>query len=264
MAQTPNLLNLLSPYNIVIFMLVFTRLTGMMQTAPFISTIRQPMMAKIWFGATIAFILYPIVLTSKNYVMPKNMTEFLILIALEFMIGYLIGFVANLILEGVRMAGNIISIQTGLSMSEALDPATGVASNDISRIYIYLATMVFLAIGAHQMLFIALNGSFVTLPIGTFPLFDAQTVQSLLILFAQIFKISFGVALPVYSVLMITDILLGMMSKMMPQMNIYMVALPVKIYIGLFLILGLLSLTNVYLQGVIQNYMQALSLIFTK
>ena len=53
MAQTPNLLNLLSPYNIVIFMLVFTRLTGMMQTAPFISTIRPPMMAKIWFGATI-------------------------------------------------------------------------------------------------------------------------------------------------------------------------------------------------------------------
>ena len=76
-------------------MLVFTRLSGMMQTAPFISTIKPPVMAKVWFGAAIAFILYPIVLTSKTYIMPRNMTEFMILIAFEFMIGYLIGFVAK-------------------------------------------------------------------------------------------------------------------------------------------------------------------------
>ena len=54
------------------------------------------------------------------------MAEFIILIAFEFLIGYLIGFLANLIFEGVRMTGNIIAIQTGLSMSEALDPATGI------------------------------------------------------------------------------------------------------------------------------------------
>ena len=84
----------------------------------------------------------------------------------------------------------------------------------------------------------------------------------MLVLFAQIFKVAFGVALPVFSVLLISDILLGMMSKMMPQMNIYMVAIPIKIYIGLFLILAFLSATNVYLQGVIKNYMQALSLLF--
>ena len=84
------------------------------------------------------------------------MTEFILLIALEFMIGYLIGFVANLIFEGIRMSGNILSIQTGLSMSEALDPVSGVSSNHISKIYIYLATLVFLAVGAHHFLFITL------------------------------------------------------------------------------------------------------------
>lgn len=263
MSQTPNLLNLLSPYNITIYMLVFTRLAGMIQTAPFFSTIQAPTMTKIWFSALCAFIMYPLVFASKNYIMPRNMPEFLILIAFEFLIGYLIGFVANLILEGVRMAGNIFSIQMALSMSEALDPTTGISSNELSRIYIYLTTLIFLATGAYQMLFMAVFGSFSSLPIGNFPFFDPQTIGSLLILFAQLFKIAFGIALPVFSVLLISDILLGMMSKMMPQMNIYMVAIPVKIYIGLFLILAFLSATNVYLQGVIKNYMEALSLIFT-
>lgn len=259
----PNLLNLLSPYNIVIFMLVFTRIAGMIQTAPFFSSIQAPNMAKIWFSALVAFIMYPLVFASKSYIMPHDMVEFLILIAFEFLIGYLIGFIANLILEGVRMAGNIFSIQMALSMSEALDPATGISSNEISKIYIYLATLIFLATGAYQILFMTVFGSFSTLPIGSFPLFDAQVINSILILFAQLFKTAFGVALPIFSVLLITDILLGMMSKMMPQMNIYMVAIPVKIYIGLFLILAFLSATNIYLQGIIQKYMQALGLIFT-
>ena len=113
------------------------------------------------------------------------------------------------------------------------------------------------------MLFMAVFGSFNGLPIGNIPIFDSQFVNSMLILFGQVFKIAFGVALPVFSVLLISDLLLGMMSKMMPQMNIYMVAIPIKIYIGLFLILAFLSATNVYLQGVIQNYIQAIGLIFT-
>ena len=84
-----------------------------------------------------------------------------------------------------------------------------------------------------------------------------------LTMFAQLFKIAFGVSLPIFSVLLISDVLLGVMSKMMPHMNIYMVALPVKIYIGLFLMMVFLSGTSSYLQGVIQNYFDAIVRIFT-
>lgn len=263
MTQTSNLINLLSAQNIVIFMLIFTRLTGLMQSAPFFSTIKAPNMTKIWFCAAIAFILYPIVVVSNAFIIPKDFIQFIILILAEFLIGYLIGFIANLILEGVRMTGIILSIQTGLSMSEALDPATGVSSNDISRIYIYLATLVFLAVGAHQLLLMVVFNSFSAIPMGIFPAFDGNVINSTLHLSAQVFKIAFGVALPIFSVLLACDILLGLMSKMMPQMNIYMVALPVKIYIGLFLILMFLGITNTYLQGVIENFIHALNKLFT-
>lgn len=263
MTQTPSLLNLLSPYNIVIYMLIFTRLTGLMQTAPFFSTIQAPAMVKLWFSATIAFIIYPIVYANKSFVLPHGMPDFIILISIEFFIGFLIGFVANLIIEGVRMSGSILAIQMGLSMSEALDPATGINATELSRIYVYLATLVFLSTGAYQMLFIAVFNSFSAIPMGVFPAFNPEVVSAMVQLFAQLFKIAFGVALPIFAVLLISDMLLGMMSKMMPQMNIYMVALPVKIYIGLFLMLAFLSATTVFLQGVIKNYIQAINLLFT-
>lgn len=263
MTQAPNLLNLLSPYNIVVYMLVFTRITGLFQSAPFFSTLQAPIMTKLWFAGIVAFILYPIVYTQKNFILPKDTPEFIILIAIEFLIGYLIGFIANLMIEGVRMSGSILSIQMGLSMSEALDPATGVNSTEISRLYVYLATLIFLATGAYQFLFASLLSSFQGIPMGVFPLFNADIVNSMLQVFAQCFKIAFGVAFPIFSVLLISDVLLGMMSKMMPQMNIYMVAIPVKIYIGLFLVLAFLSATNIYLQGVIKNYMHAISVMFT-
>jgi flagellar biosynthetic protein FliR len=148
-------------------------------------------------------------------------------------------------------------------MSEALDPATGVSSNEISRIFIYLATLIFIGTGAYQMLFVALYNSYSAIPMGLFPLLDGNLVSAFIQLFGHMFKIAFGVALPIFSVLLISDVLLGLMSKMMPQMNIYMVALPVKIYIGFFLIFAFLSAISVYLQGTIEKYMHAINMIFT-
>lgn len=262
--QTPNLLNLFSPNNIILFMLVFTRLSGLFSSAPFFSTLNMPVITKTWFSALIAFILYPMVHASKSYILPHNVAEFIILLAIEFFIGYLIGFVANLIIEAARMVGNILSIQMGLSISEALDPATGISSNVLSRIYIYFATLVFLGSGACNMLFAILYSSFESIPLGVFVVFDSNVIQSMVQLFSYLFKIAFGIALPIFAVLIACDVLLGLMSKMMPQMNVYMVAIPVKIYIGLFLIMAFLSAVNVYLTGAMGNYMGAINILFSK
>ena len=100
-------------------------------------------------------------------------------------------FIANLMLEGVRMSGSILSIQMGLSMSEALDPATGVNATEISRLYVYLATLIFLATGAYQFLFASLLSSFQGIPMGVFPLFNADIVNSMLQIFGICKKIHY-------------------------------------------------------------------------
>ena len=83
MTQVPTLTNLLSANNIVLFMLVFTRLVGLVQTAPFFSTISMPTMPKLWLCATISFIFYPLVQGSGRYMLPHNMGEFIILILIR-------------------------------------------------------------------------------------------------------------------------------------------------------------------------------------
>lgn len=258
----PNLINLLSPANIMIYILVLTRISGLIISAPFFSTISMPNQLKIWFSATIAFILYPIVISAKNFIIPHNMPELIILLLLEFFIGYLIGFLANFVIEGARMCGSIIAIQMGLSISEALDPATGVSSNELSRIYVYLALIIFLSTGAYQMLFMILSQSFTSIPMGAFALLGGETVQGALVLFGQLFKIAFGLALPIFAVLLIADVLLGMMNKMMPQMNIYMVALPVKMYIGFALIFAFLTGSSVYVATMIKGFIEAIGKLF--
>lgn len=262
MIQTATLLHLLKANNIIVFMLVFTRLTGLVQSAPFFSTLRAPMMAKIWFAAIIAFILYPLIVHSKAFLMPHDMVEFSILLLIEFSIGYLIGFGSNLIIEGARMAGNIISIQMGLSMSQALDPATGINEPELSNLYVYLTVLIFLATGAYQILFVTMFNSFNSIPMGVFPAFNSEIVNSMISLFGQLFKISFGIALPIFSVLLMCDVLLGMMNKVMPQMNIYMVSIPVKIYIGLILFMAFLNATSLYLKDSIGGYLKAVGALF--
>lgn len=264
MPDTPSLLNLFSPKNIVVFMLIFTRMSGLFATAPFFSTFTMPEQVKIWLCALITFILYPILSAKAHFIMPHSMPEFAILIAIEFAIGFAIGFIANLLFAGVAMVGELISIQMGLSMANVLDPVSGESSTLISNFYTYLVTIVFITLGAHEYLFAAVYKSFFVMPVGLDGIFNVNILEGVMTLSSQMFQIAFGLAIPIFSVLLVCDILLGMMSKVMPQMNIFMVSLPFKVFLGLILILLFLKGSITYLTDVIAQYMGAILDLFTK
>ena len=263
MPDAPSLLSIFSPKNIVIFMLVFTRMSGLFATAPFYSTFSRTEQVKIWFCALISFILYPILSAKAHFIMPHSMPEFAILIAIEFAIGFAIGFIANLLFVGVSMVGELISIQMGLSMANVLDPVSGESSTIMSSLYTYLVTLVFLGLGAYEYLFAAVYKSFFVMPVGLEGIFNTGILEGTLTLSGQMFQIAFGLAMPIFSVLLVCDILLGMMSKVMPQMNIFMVSLPFKVFLGLVLILLFLKGSISYLSDVISEYMQAIMSLFT-
>lgn len=263
MADAPSLLTLFSPKNIVVFMLIFTRMSGLFATAPFFSTFQMPEQVKIWFCALISFILYPILSAKAHFIMPHSMPEFAVLIAIEFAIGFALGFLANLLFVGVQMVGELISIQMGLSMANILDPVSGESTTVISSLYVYLVTLVFLGLGAYEYLFAAVYKSFFVLPVGLEGTFSSGIIEGALLLSGKMFQIAFGLAMPIFSVLLVCDILLGLMSKVMPQMNIFMVSLPFKVFLGLVLILIFLKGSTSYLTDVIAEYLQAILGLFT-
>lgn len=258
----PNLLTILTPANIIIFMIIFTRISGMIFSMPLISTYPIPQQVKIWLCALVAFLLFPLVVANGSFVVPHSMPELAMVLMREFSIGYLIGFCATFLFAAVQIGGEFVSIQIGISMSQVLDPATGEQTQVISQMYTYLATMVFIGLNAHQWLFAALYKSFENLPPGMEYLYGPELVSQILHLSSSIFSIGISMILPIFCVMFVAEVLMGFMSKMMPQMNIFMVAIPLKVYVGIVLMLMFLQPTVTYLITITQNYLKGILNLF--
>lgn len=258
----PNLLTILSPANIVIFVIIFTRISGMLFSMPLISTYPIPQQIKIWLCAIVSFILFPMVAATAHFSVPQSMPELLMYLLREFSIGYIIGFCASFLFAAVQIGGEFISIQIGISMSQVLDPTTGEQTQIISQMYSYLAAMVFIGINAHQWLFAALYKSFQALPPGAELIYSGDLVSQVLHMSSSVFSIGISMILPIFCVMFVAEVLMGFMSKMMPQMNIFMVAIPLKVYVGIVLMLMFLSPTVTYLVNVTQTYLKGILNIF--
>lgn len=257
-----NLDVLFSTANIILFMAIITRISGLFTSAPIFSTYPIPMQVKVWLAAAIAFILFPIVQYNTSFAVPNSVPALTIILFKEYLIGFAMGFCANIIFIGVELGANMFAVQMGLSASQALNPASGGTSPVITRVYTFLAAMLFLALGAHQWLFSALYNSFKTMPVGYTFAFSPELVGQIITMTSHLFSIGLGVSLPIFGVLFITDVLLGFTSKMMPQMNIFMVSMPLKIYLGLLLSLIFMRPMAEYISVLIENLLTKITLMF--
>ena len=120
-----NLDVLFSPSNIFLFMAIFTRLSGLMRSAPLFSTYPIPVQVKVWICALIAFILFPIVQMNTSFIAPTTVPALTMILVKEFLIGFAIGFCANLLFVGIELGVNTFTVQMGLSADQALNPASG-------------------------------------------------------------------------------------------------------------------------------------------
>ena len=257
-----NLDVLFSVSNVILFMAILTRMSGLFMSAPLFSTYPIPPQVKIWLSALIAFILFPIIQANANFVTPTTVPALIVILVKEFTIGYAIGFCAKILFSGIELGVNTFTIQMGLSADQALNPASGGSSPVLSQAYTYLASMIFIALGAHRWLFAAIYNSFKTLPIGYNLTFSPGLVEQIVIITGQLFSLALGIAIPIFGVLFITDVLLGFTSKMMPQMNIFMVSLPLKIYLGLLLSLMFMRPMSEHIAVVIEQFLTKIAMIF--
>ena len=257
-----SLLAIFTPVKIILFIAVFTRISGLLASAPLFSTYPIPYQVKIWLCAIVAFIMFPFVHATSNFVMPTVMPELFVILLKEFFIGYLIGFCTNLIFIAVDMAANLFAIQMSLSVSQALNPTTGTSSPVITQAYTILTAMIFISLNAHQWLFSAVYNSFTSVPVGYGFFINGKIVQECMYLMGQMFSVAVGLALPIFGVLLIKDVLMGFVSKMMPQMNVFMVAMPLKIYIGLLLCLIFVRPMSEYIAVALEKTLTAVSVLF--
>ncbi len=234
----------------------------MLATAPLFSTFPLPAQVKIGIAALAAFIMYPFVMQNVNFAVPTDLIMLTTLLLKELLVGIMIGFSASLIFIGIQMGGHLLSVQMGLAIARALDPVTGVQAAIVGQFYLFIASMIFIYVNGHQWLFSAIHESFVSIPVGLNFEFAGPIIEKIIFFFSQLFVSAFSLVMPIFQILLLITILMGFIAKIMPQMNIFMVAMPFKIYVGLSLLAILLPPTSIYLMHFIKNMLTDLNGIF--
>ncbi len=234
-------MELLQPATLAAFLLVLFRITGLILVAPLFGDRPVPATAKASFSLILALLLFP-VLPVREYHGVLTVTGYGIVIFRELLIGIVLGYAAQTVFAGTMMAGQLISFQMGLALARAMDPVAAVSSTVVSVIYRWMALMVFIAVGGHLHLLVALSDSYRMIGFGE-TVFDSSALRLILGMLNDLFKIAIRVAAPSTVVLFFTNSTLAILGRAMPQMHIFLVGLPLTMLLG-YTILAL-SVTGV-------------------
>ena len=219
-----------------VFLLIFVRVTGLFVISPIFGRQNLPAYYKIGFSFMVSIILSYTV--SFPSLAAYNSTPlYIILLAKEFIIGLAIGYLSYFILTSIYLAGQMIDLHIGFGMVSVFDPDTNIQIPVTANFYFILTMLMFLAIDGHHLLICTLTDSFSILPIGSKLIIEQNMLDFVLKLFGSVFAISFKIAAPVTAAVLIADLALGVLAKAVPQVNVFIVGLPLKIIIGLLVIL---------------------------
>ncbi|MFT4554659.1 MAG: flagellar biosynthetic protein FliR [Chlamydiales bacterium] len=234
-----------SGQDVIFFFYAFMRVTGLMLLSPLLANNNIPRQARVFLTFLIAVLiatsLYPDYRgENPKYFLPELGTEdnvFLIRLlmtsAKEFGIGYLIGFFFSSILEGLLFAAQSTSIMMGFSMARLLDPVTGTTQTLLGQLYMILASLLMVSLDLHHIFIRILAESFSIVPIGQYQL-PYESLAHIVYGSSKMWHYALRFAAIPYSILFLVTVGLGFMAKIMPEMNIFMVGFPLKIFIGYY------------------------------
>lgn len=221
-------------WNVSLFLLILSRWAGMIMLAPVFGARGVPSMVKIGLAAGISFIMYPLIQASAPQI-PDNIWLYGALVIKEVLVGLVIGFLTYCVSAVIQGAGQLIDLQMGFTMGGSIDPVYGVQSAMMGNFQIVLATMLLLATNSHHLLIAAMVKSYTFIPVN--PAGLPIGVDFILNLITSVFSLSIQLALPVIGALLIADIGVGLLSRAVPQLNIFTVVFPVKMIFGFVILI---------------------------
>ncbi len=218
--------------------LVFARLVGMIFTAPIFGSRNYPIPMKIGLALFTTIIVFPFVNSTLTYDV-TTFWGFAILLVNELMIGLFIGLLVSVFFNFVYFAGDIIDHGLGFSMVSVINPLDESQMAITSNVFYVFSTLIFLQLDYHHELISALVVSFSRIELGSF-FKVAESFPILLDIVEQSFILGLQIAAPFMITVLIADIILGLLSKAMPGMNIFILGMPFKIFFGMLLFIILM------------------------
>ena len=230
---------------VVTFLLVLGRTSGLVVGAPFWGGASSPRLVRVVLAIGLGVAVHPFALSSVGVEqLELSLLSLLLALGREALFGLALGWMSQLLFAGMRLAGQQMEMKMGLGLTQLVDPHDGGQTSLMSALLDLLASLVFLAVNGHQLLIQALVSSYRLFPLpgGGAPGSVSSSVSVMEVLriligaAGEIFPIALRVSAPVVVGLLLADVVLGIASRMVPQLNLFAVILPVQFAFGVLLL----------------------------
>ena len=239
---------------VIVTLLVMTRMAAMFMIIPIFGASNTPIQTKIGLVFFISWVIIPTQVAGFDL----NIPTFLDLgqyIVTESLIGFSIGLITLIILNVFYLAGDLVDREIGFAMVSVISAQDESQLPISSNFYYILAMMIFLITNVHHVLIKIILDSFDKMPLGSNPILNLIVYDFTKVL-SYSFETGFKMAAPFILTILVANVLLGLLSKAMPGMNVFMIGMPLKILIGLILLFLVLPLYGGFIIEVFKNMIE--------
>jgi flagellar biosynthetic protein FliR len=213
------------------FILVFTRIGAFVAACPIFAMREIPPIVRVGLAFVLSLAILPLVAPAS--VPLDSFLGFMLAVVREAAVGLGLGIFTSLVFYGVRLAGMYAGFQMGFAISEMVDPGQAGRNAIISQFLWLFGLVFFISIDGHHLLIVGLAKSFDLVPLGA-AVAQMKATMFIAKAFGGMFAIALAIVAPLLAVLLVTDIILGLLVRMVPQINVFMLGFPLKILTGLF------------------------------
>jgi len=233
------------------FMVILVRTSALVAAMPVLGSPNLPAVVKAAIALILALVLWPVV-DLGGLQAPTTLMGFLPLVVGETLIGVILGLSARLLLTSLQIMGQMAGFQMGFAVANVIDPMSGMQISVLGQFVYLVGILVFLAVGGHHMFIRALADSFTLVPPGSFGL-SQGLFQQMMGLAANMFYLAVRIGAPIIGALLFTSVIMGILAKTVPQMNILIVGFPLKITVGLVMLAATITVLVPVMAKVFKN-----------
>ena len=224
----------------LLFMLIFARVGTMMMLMPGLGERSISTRVRLSIALALTLAVYPMAAPLYQTGVPQTLSGLLLLFAREFAIAFAIGLSARIAFSALQVAGATISMQIGLAQAVAFDPSAGGQGTTLGNFLSLVAITLIFVLDVHHLSIAAIHDSFMIFPPGAwFPAGDVANAAVMII--ASSFEIGLKLSMPFLVFGLLFNLSLGIINRMMPQVQIFFISQPLSISLGMILLMVLLS-----------------------
>lgn len=234
-----------------VFLLVFIRVTSFFVTVPLFSYRNIPTTYKVGLGFFLSYLMF---LSMEHPTIAIDEAYFMLVLK-ELLVGLIIGLIAFMVLSAIQIAGGFIDYQMGFAIANVIDPQTGAQSPILGQYLYIFALLLLLVVDGHHLILDGIFYSYKIVPLeqAWLPLGSERLVEFIATTFNSMFIIAFQMAIPIVGCLFLVDVALGITARTVPQLNIFVVGLPLKILVGFILLVVVMPVFLILFQKLFES-----------